>query len=30
MVFRTFDEISYGLIVQASNEIRVYDKVRNP
>lgn len=30
MVFRTFDEISYGLIIQASNEIRVYDKVRNP
>src|SRR6056297_1868170 len=30
MVFRTFEELSYGLIMQASNEIRVLDKVRNP
>jgi hypothetical protein len=30
MIFRTFDDISYGLIMQASNEIRVLDKVRNP
>jgi hypothetical protein len=30
MVFRTFDDLSYGLIMQASNEIRVLDKVRNP
>jgi hypothetical protein len=30
MVFRTFDEISYGLIMQASNEMRVLDRVRNP
>jgi hypothetical protein len=30
MVFRSFEEISYGLIMQASNEIRVLDKVRNP
>jgi hypothetical protein len=30
MVFRSFDEISYGLIMQASNEIRLLDKVRNP
>lgn len=30
MIFRTFEELSYGLIMQASNEIRVLDKVRNP
>ena len=30
MVFRTFEDISYGLIMQASNEIRLLDKVRNP
>lgn len=30
MVFRSFEEISYGLIMQATNEIRVLDKVRNP
>jgi len=30
MIFRTFDELSYGLIMQASNEIRVLDRVRNP
>ena len=30
MVFRTFEDISYGLIMQASNEIRMLDKVRNP
>jgi hypothetical protein len=30
MVFRSFDEVSYGLIMQASNEIRVLDRVRNP
>jgi len=30
MVFRSFDEISYGLIMRATNEIRVLDKVRNP
>lgn len=30
MVFRTFEDISYGLIMQASNEIRILDRVRNP
>lgn len=30
MVFRTFDDISYGLIMQASNEMRVLDWVRTP
>lgn len=30
MIFRAFEELSYGLIMQASNEIRVLDKVRNP
>jgi hypothetical protein len=30
MIFRTFDDLSYGLIMQASNEIRVLDRVRNP
>jgi hypothetical protein len=30
MIFRSFDELSYGLIMQASNEIRVLDRVRNP
>jgi hypothetical protein len=30
MVFRSFDELSYGLIMQASNEIRLLDRVRNP
>jgi hypothetical protein len=30
LVFRTFDRISYGLIVGASSEIHVFDFVRNP
>jgi len=30
MVFSTFDEISYGLIVRAESDIAVLDKVRNP
>jgi hypothetical protein len=30
MVFRSFDDLSYGLIMQASNEINVLDRVRNP
>ncbi|HQO30384.1 MAG TPA: peptidoglycan-binding protein, partial [Accumulibacter sp.] len=29
-VFRTFDRISYGLIVQADNTIEVNDFVRTP
>ena len=30
LVFKTFDRISYGLIVGASSEIHVADYVRNP
>jgi hypothetical protein len=30
MVFRVLDEISYALVTQATNEIRVADVVRNP
>jgi hypothetical protein len=30
MVFKTFDNISYGLIMEATNIIRVGDKVQNP
>jgi LysM repeat protein len=30
MVFKTFDNISYGLIMEATNVIRVGDKIQNP
>ena len=30
MVFKTFDRISYGLIMEATNIIRVTDRVENP
>jgi len=30
MVFRTFDEISYGLIVRTESEVHLFDVVRNP
>jgi hypothetical protein len=30
MVFRSFDELSYGLIMQSVNEVRLLDWVRNP
>ena len=30
MVFRTFDRISYGLIVRAESDMHVLDVVRNP
>jgi hypothetical protein len=30
MVFRSLDELSFGLIMQATNEIRVLDRVSNP
>ena len=30
MVFKTFDNISYGLIMEATNVIRVGDKIENP
>jgi len=30
MVFRTFDRMSYALVMEATNEFRVLDAVRNP
>jgi hypothetical protein len=30
MVFKTFDHMSYGLVMEATNVIRVLDKVQNP
>lgn len=30
MIFKTFDRISYGLIVRSTSEIREFDLVRNP
>jgi hypothetical protein len=30
MVFRTFDRMSYALIMEATTPISVYDTVRNP
>jgi hypothetical protein len=30
MVFKTFEEISYGLIMEAKDIIRVQDLVENP
>jgi hypothetical protein len=30
MVFRTFDRISYALVMEATNDIHVLDSVRNP
>lgn len=30
MVFKTFDHLSYGLIMEATNVIRVLDRVENP
>lgn len=30
MVFRTYDRISYALILEATSEIHVLDKIRNP
>jgi hypothetical protein len=30
MVFRTFDKVSYGLVMQVHNEVHVLDLVRNP
>lgn len=30
MVFRTFDRMSYALVMEATREIRVHDAVRNP
>ncbi|HEY7672410.1 MAG TPA: LysM domain-containing protein [Gammaproteobacteria bacterium] len=30
MVFRTFDRISYALVMEATNEIHILDTVRNP
>jgi hypothetical protein len=30
MVFKTFDRISYGLIMEAKDVIHVLDRVENP
>jgi hypothetical protein len=30
MVFRTFDKLSYALVMEAEHDIRLYDSVRNP
>jgi len=30
MVFRTYDKISYGLILTATRQLELMDKVRNP
>lgn len=30
MVYRTFDQVSYALIMEAYSDMRVYDMVRNP
>ena len=30
MVFKTFDDISYGLVMEATTAIHKYDHIRNP
>ena len=30
MVFRTYDKLSYGLVLNASRQLAVLDKVKNP
>jgi len=30
MAFRTYDKLSYGLVLQATRSLSVMDKVRNP
>ena len=30
MVFRTFDRTSYGLIMEASQQVTIHDVVTNP
>jgi hypothetical protein len=30
MVFKTYERISYGLIMEATTDIRIYDKFKNP
>jgi hypothetical protein len=30
MVFRTFDRVSYALVMKATKNFHVYDGVRNP
>jgi hypothetical protein len=30
MVFKVYDRIGYGLVMEATSDIHVYDAVRNP
>jgi len=30
MVFKTYDRISYGLVMEATDAIRIHDTIRNP
>ena len=30
MIFRTFDQVSYALVMEAVHEVRLHDIVRNP
>jgi hypothetical protein len=30
MIFRTFDRVSYGLVMNTQRPIHIEDKVRNP
>jgi hypothetical protein len=30
MVFRTFDKLSYGLVLESERPLEVLDQVRNP
>ncbi len=30
MIFKTYDRISYGLIMEATDAIHIFDSVRNP
>ena len=30
MVFRTFEKLSYGLVLSADRPLAIYDEIRNP